>query len=505
MTETASRSADFVVVGAGSAGSIVASRLASAGASVVVLEAGGTDRRPDVALAIGLASVYRRANWLYPCAADPSKDGCVDSVAAGRIVGGSGSINAMVYVRGRAEDYDRWADNGCPGWSFEEVLPHFREIEDWVDGPDEYRGRGGPISVTWCAHRHPIDDAFIDAAATAGYTRNPDHNGATQLGVSRAQVNQRRGLRSSSAREYLHRSGRSDSLSVRRRSQAVEITFAGSRATGVRCADGNWYRAQQEVVLCAGAIGTPALLLRSGVGPSGSVARVPGVGQNLQDHRVVTEAWRSKVPTINSLGPGDFVRAVADLIARGRGAFTGVPFEAELFTDDFQIAISPMHYTIDKISGRTTLERTDGFSVSTVVLHPNGRGRVGVVGGRPLVEFERLADPDDVTTLARGVSLSRALIRDSASMRGVADGLIGDDKRPVDTAFLASEEISIAHAAGTCRMGADDGAVVSPRLEVRDTRGLRIIDASVMPTLPSGNPNAATMMIAHRAVDLMSV
>ncbi|MCZ0912880.1 GMC family oxidoreductase [Gordonia amicalis] len=494
-------SADYVVVGAGSAGSIVASRLAASGASVIVLEAGGTDRRPDVAMAIGMASIYRRANWLYPCTPDPSKNGFTDTFAAGRIVGGSGSINAMVYVRGRAEDYDAWADSGCIGWSFNDVLPHFRAVEDWEGGADEYRGTGGPIAVSWCGHRHEINDAFISAATEAGFAFNPDHNGASQLGASRSQVNQRRGLRCSSARGYLRDTG-ADAPRLRARTQAVKIEFTGTRATSVLCSNGARIVAGQAVVLCAGAIGTPAILLRSGVGPSGSVVDVPAVGENFQDHLVALDTWRSKVPTSNTLGPRELLQATATLITRGDGALTAVPFEAELFTEDHQIGICPMHFTTDKSSGRTTFERIDGFTVSTVLLNPSGRGRVRLDGDRPRVEFERLAHPDDSRRLLDGWSMSRELIRSQPAMRSVADAPFINDCDGID--WLRANEVSIAHAVGTCRMGTDDGAVVDPELRVVGTESLRVVDASVMPTLPSGNTNAPTMMLAHRGAEILS-
>lgn len=183
--------ADYIVVGAGSAGSIVATRLAAAGADVIVVEAGGTDRRPDVVAGPGMLSLFATANWKYECTPDPSRGGVAERFASGRIVGGSGSINAMVYVRGRRSDYDDWAATGCDGWSYDDVLPHFRAIENWVDGADEYRGDAGPISVSWCGHDHPVDDAFIAAAVDAGHEPNPDYNGASQTGVSKSQTNQR--------------------------------------------------------------------------------------------------------------------------------------------------------------------------------------------------------------------------------------------------------------------------------------------------------------------------
>lgn len=492
--------ADYIVVGAGSAGSIVAARLASAGADVILVEAGGTDRRPDVRVPAGIASLYMTANWKYPCAPDPSKGGVAEHFPGGRIVGGSGSINAMVYVRGRAQDYDDWARSGCAGWLYEQVLPHFTAIENWVGGADDYRGDAGPVAVSWCGHRHEIDDAFIEAAVEAGHPRNPDQNGRSQLGVSRTQVNQRRGLRVSSAFGFLRPLPPDRRPRMLTRTAVSRIVIENGRAVGVQCA-GHTLRARDEVIVSAGAIGSPALLLRSGIGPSGEVRDLPGVGENFQDHLVATQFWESKVPTANTIGPAAALKGIGSLLRRGEGLLTLSPFEAQVFTDDYQLAVSPMHYELNTANGRLGLERADGFTVYTVLMHPRTRGRVALNNGSARVEYERLGNPDDVERLLKGVSLARDIIDGSAAMKGIA----GAQKNPGERnhAWLAKRESSIGHAVGTCRMGVDDGAVVDPSLRVHGVPGLRVVDASVMPTLTSGNTNAPTMMIAHRGAELI--
>lgn len=493
--------ADYIVVGGGSAGSIVAARLASAGASVILLEAGGTDRRPDVSLPLGVVSLYATANWRYPTAPDPSKDGEAGAFASGRILGGSGSINAMVYVRGRDSDYDGWASSGATGWSYDDVLPHFKAIESWVGGEDAFRGGSGPIDVSWCGHHHEIDEAFIQAAAEAGHHVNPDPNGRSQLGVARCQVNQQRGLRCSSAKGFLHGLPRDRRPRVVTRSRVSHIVVEAGRAVGVE-SDGRIWRARQEVVLAAGAVGSPALLLRSGIGPGGAANDLPGVGENFQDHLVVAQHWQAKVPTINTMGPIGAAKALGSLVAHGTGAMTTTPFEAQLFTEDFQIAISPVRYELDAVRGRATLERSDAFTVYTVLLHPEGRGRVRLRDKEPEIEFARLAHEEDRRKLLEGAEMARQLVESGPAMRGVA-GRFLDDNGLTGAAWLASTEASIYHAVGTCRMGVDDMAVVDPDLRVHGVQGLRVVDASVLPTLPSGNPNAPTMMLAHRAADLI--
>jgi choline dehydrogenase len=270
---------------------------------------------------------------------------------------------------------------------------------------------------------------------------------------------------------------------------------------GVEC-DGRIVRARHEVILSAGAIGSPALLLRSGVGPGGRTLDLPGVGENFQDHLVVPQHWAAKVPTINTMGPVRAARAAGSLATKGTGALSTTPFEAQLFTDDFQIAISPVRYSLDPVKGRASLKRTDAFTVYTVLMHPKGRGRVELRAGRPVVDFARLSSGDDVSKLLEGTDLARQLIESQSAMRGIAGANL-DDNGLEGAAWLASAEASIFHAVGTCRMGADDMAVVDPQLRVHGIDGLRVVDASVMPSLPSGNTNAPTMMIAHRGADLV--
>jgi choline dehydrogenase len=237
------------------------------------------------------------------------------------------------------------------------------------------------------------------------------------------------------------------------------------------------------------------------VGPAGSTIDLPGVGENFQDHLVAAQYWESKVPTINTMGPIGAAKGLGSLVARGQGPLTTTPFEAQLFTEDYQIAVTPVHYTLDRVSGRAKIERTDAFTVYTVLMHPEGRGRVRLHQNRPRVEFERLANAHDVRKLTDGSALSRELIESQPAMRGIAGAYLSDSG--TGKAWLQAQEGSIYHAVGTCRMGTDGLAVVDPELRVHGIEGLRVVDASVIPTLPSGNTNAPTMMIAHRAADLV--
>jgi choline dehydrogenase len=407
----------------------------------------------------------------------------------------------MVYVRGRRSDYDGWAAaDGCEGWGYDDVLPYFKAIERWVGGADDYRGDSGPISVSWCGHHHRINDAFIEAATNSGHVLNPDPNGRNQLGVARSQVNQHRGFRVSSARAYLHSASPQARPQLWKRTAVSRVVFDRGRAIGVECG-GRIIRARREVVLSAGVIGSPTLLLRSGIGPAGKEADLPGVGENFQDHLVTEQNWSSKIPTVNTLGPIDAARAIASLLRDGTGPLAATPFEAQLFTNDFQIAVTPLHYQLDRTTGRTSLRRVDAFTVFTVLLHPATRGRVRLQRDRPIVELARLGDAGDVRKLLDGSELARDLVESQPAMRVVAGANISGSMtgRP----WLEGREGSIYHGVGTCRMGADEMSVVDSNLRVRGVTGLRVVDASVIPTLPSGNPNAPTMMVAHRAADLI--
>lgn len=487
------RVADFVVVGGGSAGSVVAGRLAAQGADVLVLEAGGTARRPDVTLPVGMANLYQRANWHYPSEPDASKEQVVEPYAAGRVVGGSGAINAMVYVRGNRRDYDGWAASGCSGWAYADVLPHFVAIEDWVGPPGEGRGTGGPITVSPSGNDHPLDEVFLTAAVQAGFNRNADYNGPGQTGASRIQVNQRRGLRSHPGSAFLRHGPE-----VVRRAKVERVLVERGRAVGVQ-GEGFTVRARREVLVCAGTIGSPALLLRSGIGPDGDVLDLAGVGQNFRDHLVVTLRWHATVATLNTTGVADAARAVARYVRHGKGLLAAGPWQAQLITDDFQLAYGPLHYQLE--GGSTKLPRFDGLTISTVLLHPEGTGSVRLRDGDPVVSFARLAYPHDVDELRRGIGLARELIAQPA-LRAVTGPEI-DGAGEDEVGWLRHHESSYGHYVGTCRMGEDGLAVVDPELRVRGVPGLRVIDASVMPTVPSGNTNAPSMMVGHRAAEFI--
>ncbi|MEW6471289.1 MAG: GMC family oxidoreductase N-terminal domain-containing protein [Actinomycetota bacterium] len=523
---------DYVVVGGGSAGSVVAGRLAAAGAEVLVLEAGGTDRRPDVLVPAALPVVYRTRNWRYRAEPDPSREGTVEAWPAGRILGGGGSINATVFIRGHAADYDGWAEGGCTGWDHASVLPLFRRMETWEGGADRYRGGDGPIHVAFQRTPHPGTDAFIAAAGQAGHPQTADYNGAQPDGVGVVQVNQRRGVRSHPSRRYLRGLARGRNLTVRTGALAGRIIFEGERAIGVEYRHRSAVhvaRARWEVILCAGAIESPKLLMLSGVGSADELARhgirpvcdSPGVGANLQDHAALTQRWHATVPTLNKVRPIDALRAVADYVIAGRGPLATTVWQAMLLhrTDpglpapNLQIAFSS--FAVVNTIGPDGLQnvapaKNQGFMVTTVLLHPRARGRISLRSSSPAdpprIDHAMFADADDLAELLAGAAEARRIMAQPA-MTPLTSGMFEPEascRTDGDWERLARRAAThTAHHSGTCRMGVDDLAVVDPELRVRGLAGLRVADASIMPALPSGNTNAAAILIGEKASDLL--
>jgi choline dehydrogenase len=525
--------ADYVVVGGGSAGAIVAGRLAERGADVVLLEAGGTDRRPEVMLPFGIPLAHKKLNWHYPVEPDPSRQAVAGTWPAGRVLGGGGSINAGVFVRGNRLDYDGWATaHGADGWEYESVLPYFRRLETWEDGSNSYRGGDGPIGVRRHRVAHPANNAFIDAAQEAGHPLNRDYNGESQDGVGVTQVNQRGHFRSQSAREYLHGMAPRQRLDVRTKAIAHRVTFDHERATGVEYRQGRrmqHVRAREEVILSAGSLATPKLLMLSGIGPAETLRGLgidvrhdaPGVGSNLQEHPAVFLRYRALIPTVNTIGPAGALKGIGDYLLRGHGFLASTMGHAQnmhrsdptLSQPDIQSAFCNF-LSVPQVDAagnvKFTVPREAGFMIVVMYLRPTHRGRVTLRSARPedlpRIEHQILGEPADVDAMLTGVEEARRIMA-QPSMRGVSGGLIGAEQdyrsRSEWEGWLRAGAGGGAHPVGTARMGTDDEAVVDPDLRVRGLAGLRIADASVIPRIVGGNTNATTMMIGERAADLI--
>lgn len=524
---------DYVVVGGGSAGSVVASRLAEAKARVLLLEAGKNDRRRlEILVPAGVAVAYEKHNWKYPAEPDPSRGNRPEAWMAGKVMGGGGSINSCVYVRGNKADFDGWAAQGAVGWSYADVLPAFKRIETWEGGEDAFRGGSGPVSVTTQSNRGQANMTFVEAAKQAGYAETPDYNGAEQEGVALSQVNHRRGTRSSASREYVKRVAPKDFLTVRTGAHARRVLLEGSTAVGVEYLHEGQVRTarvRQEVVLSAGTMASPKLLMLSGIGPAGHlrehgidvVKDLPGVGQNLHEHAYLMQRYVSKIHTFNKPRVGDVLGAVKDYTLHGSGilALTMVQVQVMAKSDptltspDVQLQFTPIAITRDvDANGMFNVQpaKQEGFLASSTFTHTRYRGRISLRSTDPLapprIEMQLLGHPDDLRDTLRGLRMVQEVMEQPA-MKEITDGHFSPEREcrtEADwEAYARDFAVPSYHPVGSCKMGVDDAAVVDPWLRVHGIKGLRVADASVMPSVTTGNTNAPSMMIGERAADFL--
>ena len=526
---------DYIVTGAGSAGCAVAARLSESGRhKVLLLEAGPADRNRWIHVPMGFSRLFAdpSVNWMYDSEPEDQLGGRTMYQPRGKVLGGTSSINGMVYMRGNAADYDEWRQRGCTGWDYDSILPFFKKAENRLKGADAYHGVGGPLTVTDRDPGHALTDAVIAGMVEAGLPRNPDVNGATQDGAGYFQATTGNSKRWSTATAYLAPARERGNLVVRPNSMATRVMLENGRAVGVEYRHEGAprsSRARTEVIVCGGVFNSPQLLQLSGIGP-GELLRqfgievvrdIPAVGVHMQDHFYVRHAYRCSMPVTmnelaNSLPRQVLAYARYALFKSGPLASNGVPAggfarsDPRLERPDLQFNFSPFSYAFRGPKGAVAHD-FPGFSLSAIHLKPDARGTVTLKSPDPLaapaIKFNFLQTQYDLQALMTGMRMVRSFTKQPSLAPYVAEEIVPGPGVETDAEFEAAirqNALSNLHPVGTCRMGPESTySVVDPRLRVHGVGRLRVVDAAIMPTVPAGNTNAPTIMIAEKAAAMI--
>ena len=524
---------DFIIVGGGSAGCVLADKLSASGKyQVCLLEAGPKDKHWSIHLPLGVIELMKSKtfNWLYNSSAETSLHNREIFNPRGKTLGGSSSINAMLYIRGQRADYDHWTELGNQGWGFADVLPYFKATQHQERGEDEYHGINGALNVADSRSKLPINDDFILAAEQAGFPLNDDFNGELQEGIGYYQLTQKDGCRCSAAKAFLTPHLTRKNLRVLTEVQVEEILLEGKIVTGIRYLKaGKHYqlRAKKEVLLSAGAFNSPQLLMLSGIGPKTELEKhninmkhqLEGVGKNLQDHVDVLVVTRHHRSDLLSFRPKALLWAIKEswkFVTERRGLLTSSICEAGGFIKSHPNIARPdlqLHFipgAMDDHGRNTKMLFNYGIALHVCLLRPKSRGKVSLFGAKaclhPKIELNMLAHSDDLNKMITAVKIARSIRAQSPLLENNGQELIPWLSCQTDeeiTAFLQDKANTIYHPVGTCKMGNDETAVVDSSLKVHGLQGIRVVDASIMPTIISGNTNAPTIMIAAKAADMI--
>lgn len=531
---------DYIVIGAGSAGCVIANRLsANPDCQVLLLEAGGKDRNPLFRLPMLMGKLFQSGiyNWHYHTEAEPSLNGRSLYWPRGKVLGGSSTINGMIYIRGNRHDYDRWAQMGLPGWSYDDVLPVFQKSETHVERDDDFHSREGELTVCRARGKNDLYDVFIAAGSEAGFEKNDDFNGRNQEGFGRYDFTIKDGKRWSTSSAFLKPVLDRDNLTVETGALTQRIIVDNGRAVGVEFAQRGRTRridAECEVILSAGTVNSPQLLLLSGIGPADELAAhdikvvhdLPGVGKNLQDHVDCVMSWECTKPVtlFNDLRADKLAWSLVEGMLFGRGTVTTFPYEAGAFlrsredleAPDIQLHFMPamektanLHFP-NPFKGKAAVEANHGFTLRVGPVNPESRGEITLRSSdptaAPLIQANYLQTDSDLRTMFDGIRITRDVIGQKAfdPYRGKELAPGPDVETEADmTKWLRATAMTTFHPVGTCKMGTDPRAVVDGQLKVHGIEGLRVADASIMPVISSGNTNAPAIMIGEKVAQFI--